>query len=95
MKYKLRNGIILKEFCGEYALIATLEAKEYCPYVRQINETGAFYWKLLSRGLDVEEMVEAAAQEYQVEAERVRPGLCAYIAGLEKLNYIIPEEMAG
>lgn len=43
MKYQIRPGVVLSEVCGEYLLLATMEASRYCPYVYQINETAAFF----------------------------------------------------
>ena len=47
MDYQIRPGVVLTEACGEYLLLATLDASKYCPYVYQINETAAFFWRLL------------------------------------------------
>ena len=47
MNYKIRDGLVLETLCGTSLLIATLEARKYCPYVMQLNEASAYIWKML------------------------------------------------
>lgn len=50
MNYKIREGIVMETLCGTSLLIATLEARKYCPYVMQLNEASAYIWQMLLMG---------------------------------------------
>ena len=92
MRYKTQPGIVLKSICDEHLLIATGPAREVCPAMKVINETAAYYWRLLAAGKSTEEMVAAAAADYSVSAEEIAPGVQAYLEMLSSQHYVFPEE---
>lgn len=92
MKDKIRPGVVLAQVCGESLLVATRPARGFCPYVKQLNSTGAFFWTLLEQGLNPEEMAQAALEEYKVPVERLRPGLARFLEDLRRNGYLIQEE---
>ena len=92
MNYRIRPGVVLEEVCGEYLLLATVEAGQHCPYVYQINETAAFFWKLLERGLGEDEMVARIAAEYEAPEEALRTDLRQFLGILLENGYLLPEE---
>lgn len=92
MKYQIRAGVVLKKVAGEYLLLATMEASQYCPYVYQVNETAAFFWYLLERQLVEDEMVTEIAAEYEVPEEAARQDLRKFIQALHQQGYLIQEE---
>lgn len=92
MKYRIRPGVVLAEVCGEYLLLATLDASQHCSYVYQINETAAFFWKLLEQGLTEGEIVEAAAAEYEAPKELLSHDVRQFIQVLMEKGYLLLEE---
>ena len=52
-RYETRPGVVLTNICGEYMLLAAKAAREYCPYMTQLNESSAFLWRLLESGADL------------------------------------------
>lgn len=86
----LRPGIVLAELYGKFFLIADKEAREYCNYIREINEIGAFIWHLLdekkSRGEILSELRREfdVSEDYDLEADVV-----AFLQDLEAKNYLI------
>lgn len=90
-QYQIRPGVVMAAVCGEYMLVATRRARGVCPYVKQLNPTGAFYWSLLEEGQDVDTMIQTAAQRYGVEEARIRPGLLAYLESLRAEGYLLEE----
>ena len=91
MKYQIQHGVVLQNVCDEYLLIATGEARAVCPSARQINSGAAYYWKLLQSGMTEEEMLDAAAAEYEVPVETLRPGLIKFLERLSLDHYLIPQ----
>lgn len=92
-QYRIRPGVVLSSVCGEFMLVATRKARGLCPYVKQINATGAYYWELLMQDMDFEQMVAHAADRYHVEPTRIRPGLRIFLDDLVKKGYLLPEEV--
>ena len=89
MHHKIREGIVLKKICGEWLLIAVGEAADHCMYVRQINDTLAFYWQKLEQGMSEEEIVRAAQEEYDAPVDVIRTDLKRLIRDLYKKQYLI------
>ena len=92
MNYRIRPGVVLAEVCGEYLLLATMEAGQHCPYVYQINETAAFFWKLLECGLEEDKMAAEIAAEYEAPDEMVRSDLNQFLKILQEKGYLLPKE---
>lgn len=93
MKYSVRNGIVYRRIANEHFLISVGDAAGICSAIEQINEGGAYYWKLLEQGEDTEQMLELAAAEYNIEKELLRPGLERYLNELEAGKYITRNEI--
>ena len=53
-----------------------------------LNEVGAEIWKMLPEVKDEEEIVQRLLQEYEAEAEEIRPDVLAFLDKLRKLNII-------
>ena len=55
--------------CDQYLLAASKEARKYCPYIAEINETSAFIWNCMSseEGVSSEQLVNAVSAEYQID----------------------------
>lgn len=92
MRYPIRPGVVLAEVCGEYLLLATLDAARHCPYVYQVNETAACFWRLLERQLPEEAVAAAVAAEYDAPAEVVRRDLGQFLKDLREKGYLLSEE---
>ena len=92
MNYQIRPGVVLTEVCGEFLLLATLDASQYCPYVYQINETAAFFWHLLEQGLAEDQMVEKIAAEYDVPEKEAHRDLRQFMNALMAQGYLLSEE---
>lgn len=94
MRYKLLPGVVLTEVCGESMLIATRPARGKCDYVRHLNPSAAFFWKLLEQHADTEEMLRAAQEAYGVEEQVLRTDLQRFLESLEKQGYLTPEKLS-
>lgn len=87
--YKIRKGVLLEQVCGVYLLITSDEARPPCPYIRPVNETIAFYWRLLEQGCTEEQLLEAAVEEYDAPSELLKSDLRLLLDSLKNLGYLI------
>ena len=65
MKYKACPGVILSRVCDRYFLTNASASVE-------TNETGAFYWKLLSEEKTAEEINKEVMKEYEADEEELK-----------------------
>ena len=92
MRYRIRDGVVLKCICGEYLLIATGEAAEHCLYVRQVSDSLVFFWQSIEAGLEEDAIVKKAMQEYDAPEERLRKDYRRLLKELVFMCYLIPCE---
>ncbi len=96
MRYKTRNGVLLTEVCGEYLLVATKSARQFCPFVTVLNESAAFVWHRLEPGATLPELEAAVAEEYEIgDPDEARRMLLAMLEDLENKGYLLREEQGG
>ena len=93
MQFNVRNGVVLSKICDEYLLISCKEARKYCPSVIQINDTAAYIWKMLEKGMDTNEMVMSILSEFELDEDTDIYSLLEDYINVLKLNgYIVEEE---
>lgn len=92
MGYRVRDGVVLKQICGEYLLLALGEAAEHCLYVRQINDSFAFFWQLIEAGLDEDAVLSRAKEEFDAPEELLRADFRKLLRELVSMGYLIPEK---
>ena len=89
-KFKTRPGVILASVCGEYVLVAALEARKYCPYLTMINESSAFLWRQLVDGADKKELIEKVASAYDVTDKTNLPRIIdEFLKQLDEAGYLL------
>lgn len=49
MKYTVIPGVVLAEICDEQFLVATGPARGRVPYVKGLNETGAYFFSQIKQ----------------------------------------------
>ena len=93
---KTRPGVILTAICGQHVLVAAGEARELCPGVTELNETSAFLWERLRRGADLDELMAALDEEYELDdPAAARQSVEAFLRQMLEMNYLLPEEQGG
>lgn len=91
-EYKLRPGVILTEVCGEYLLVATKEAKAFCPFVTQINGQAAAFWHILEKANTAPEILDQAAAVLEKDKKSVLVSWLAFLSKMSKAGYVLAEE---
>ena len=86
--YIIEPSVIYKSICDEHLLIGTGEKYANELSTRQLNSTGVFFWSLLEKQMELEEMIEAASKQYNVEKERIRPGLIRFLEELVDCGFL-------
>lgn len=92
MEYKIRKGAVLEQVGDAFLIVTSDEARPPCPYIRQVNGTVAFYWRLLEKGCTEEQLLQAAEKAYEAPAGRLKSDLKQLLQILETTGYLIRTE---
>lgn len=94
--FQTRPGVLLTQICGEYLLVASKSAREFCPYYSFLNESAAFVWRALENGADPAQLEAAVAEEFEIEdPAEIRRLIQALLENLEKNHYLLRIEQGG
>ncbi len=87
-KFKVRKGIVLETVCDENILVAAGEARHFCPYIQPLNESAAYLWRLLEKGMTLDQIVDRATIDYELPVEEILPGLQDFMETLFQKGYL-------
>lgn len=88
MRYEIHPQVVCESVAGRYLLIAYGEALKELPYLREINETGAFFWELADLGNNWDEMLEQALAVYDAPPGLLESGMKAFFSHLAEKGYV-------
>ena len=91
-KYRIRDGYILREIAGEYAIVP-VGAGNGSPLENTVmspNDSAVFIWKNFERPSTLEDVVIQGMLEYDVTEDRMRRSVENFVA--DALEYKILEE---
>lgn len=66
---KIKEGFILREVAGSFIVVAVGNRVKEFNGIINLNETGAFLWKILEKGADEDGLKKALLEEYDVTEE--------------------------
>ena len=69
---KTKEGFILRSIAGSNIVVPVGAAALDFNGMITLNDSGAFLWKLLETGSDVDGMTQALLKEYEVDEETAR-----------------------
>lgn len=69
---KIKEGFVLRTVAGSNIVVPVGAAALDFNGMITLNDSGAFLWKVLEQGGDVDAMVNALLGEYDVDAETAR-----------------------
>ena len=84
---QLKEGFILRTVAGETVVVPT-GAQLQTNMMITLNETGKFLWERLEKGADEEALVAALLGEYDVDEERARISVQAFVKKLSENGFL-------
>lgn len=92
-KLRLSPDIVLIQIEDIYFLVAAKNARKVCPYIREIDEVGAFIWRQLEKKTNRQQIAALLREEFLVpEGTDLKADIDEYIYNLKKDHYLIPIE---
>lgn len=91
MRLQIRPGAVVTKMCEEYLIICAREARQYCPAIMQINETGAYILKKIEEGCSEMQIIESIQSDFSTElTDEIKHSVREYLNAL-KSNGILME----
>lgn len=90
--FKLREGVIPVQVCGETILVAGREVRGECPYTLHLGEVSAYCFSLMTKGLGTAEMAENVSAHYGMDTESAEAKVTEFINMLNTYDYFAPED---
>lgn len=85
---KIKDGYILREVAGSFIVVAVGDAVKDFNGVINLNETGAFLWKILESGATEEELLKKLLEEYDVGEQTAKNDLEKFINKLQEAKLV-------
>lgn len=80
--YKIKKGFMLREVSGSYVVVPVGEASKSFKGLITLNESGAFLWNQLLKGMTKEELIKTLLNEYEVSEEIAERDCSSFIKKL-------------
>ena len=85
---KIKKGFVMREVAGQSVIIAVgAAAKSYNGMIK-LNDTAKIAWRCLENGCEIDDMVNAIIDEYDVDKETVKKDMEKFIEALEGANIL-------
>ena len=85
---KIKDGFILREVAGSYLVVAVGAAVKQFNGMINLNETGAFLWRILEKGATEEEAVAELLKEYDPDEETAKADVKAFVSKLTEAGLL-------
>ena len=85
---KIKEGFVLREVAGNFIVVAVGSAVKEFNGIINLNETGAFLWKIVEKGCEREDLINALLGEYEVEKETAEKDIDKFIGKLKEAKLI-------
>jgi len=81
---KVKNNLILREIAGSWIIVPVAEMVVEFNGLMNLNESGAFLWKKLAEGAELDDLVSGLLAEYDVDEETARADVQEFVKLLEE-----------
>lgn len=80
---KLKDGYILRELGGEFCIFCESDSQQGSILgMPSVNEACIFLWSRLQQGADVNALIQAVSQKYDIEEEEAEYEVAEFLAKL-------------
>ena len=79
---------MLREVAGSYVVVAVGKRSEQFNGMVNLNETGAFLWKLVEQGASRDELLNSLLEAYEVEREKAEQDVDKFISVLQQNDFV-------
>ncbi len=92
LKFRVNPDYVLRDVCGEYAIIPVGEECLIANAVMTPNESAAFIWKSFMEPNTVETVVRLCIEEYDAPEEALVQAVQSFVRDCLRYRMLLPEE---
>lgn len=85
---KIKKGFTMRNIAGSNIVVPVGRAGEIFNGMITLNDSGAFFWELLSKETTIDKMVEDVLKEYEANEEQVRQDVEKFVVMLRENNLL-------
>lgn len=85
---KIKEGFMLREVAGSYVVVAVGKRSEQFNGMVNMNETGAFLWKLVEQGASRDELLSRLLETYEAAEEKAEQDVDKFISILQQNDFV-------
>ena len=85
---KINDGFVLSNIAEDYIVVPSGQNIVDFKVMLTLNDTGAFLWEKLSKGIKIEDLVAEFIQEYDVDIAVAREDIEEFLIKLKENNFI-------
>lgn len=86
---KVKDNLILREIAGSWIIVPVGEMVVEFNGLMNLSESGAFLWKKLADGAEMNELVSDLVNEYDINEETAQADVREFIAKLDEKGLLI------
>lgn len=85
---KTKKGFMLRSVGNRNVVVAIGKASLEFNGLINLNETGAFIWKMLQTGCEYDDILKAMLSEYDTTEDEAKAGIDAFLAEMRKAGLL-------
>ena len=83
---KIKQGFVLRKVAENYIVVPVGEMAKKFNGVIKLNESSAFMWQKLVDGIELNDLIKAVTDEYEVDTARAEQDVKAFTDALKNAN---------
>lgn len=88
MMYKVKNGYNVRQIAGTWVAVTDGKNPAGTSDIVVLSDTGVFLWNLVLDGISLQDMVEKATEEYEIDATVAQKDIEKFLAELKAGNLL-------
>ncbi|MEE1312447.1 MAG: PqqD family protein [Lachnospiraceae bacterium] len=85
---KIKKEFVLREIAGEYILVPVGNTAMEFNGLITLNEVGAFLWEKLQQQIELDQLVDAVLDEYEIDRETAGLDVEEFVENLRKAEIL-------
>lgn len=85
---RIKEGYMLREAAGETVVVPFGEEALNFQGIISLNETGAFLWRQLEQGCEVDTLVKALLNEYEIDVDTANDDVKDFVEKVKKAGVL-------
>jgi hypothetical protein len=85
---KTKKGFMLRSVADRHVVVAIGQASVDFNGLITLNETGAYIWEKLAKGITYDELLKAMLADYEVDEKTARAGIDSFLETARGANLI-------